>query len=172
MWSKAMIGSFVGAALLGADGLAVAAANGTSQAPGSSPQATSSATASARPTSSTPDKKKGHAKKADPATNRKKVQHGEWVTQDKAGAFVTREAIRGQVSAVSATSITVQAKDGVSLTFAVAADTKVRVRANGAGASKKAAAAKITDVKTGQQVMVAGTGKGSLVASHIMVTSN
>lgn len=125
-----------------------------------------------RPTSSTPDKKKGHAKKADPATNLKKVQHGEWVTQDKAGAFVTREAIRGQVSAVSATSITVKAKDGVSLTFAVAADTKVRVRANGAGASKKAAAAKITDVKTGQQAMVAGTGKGSLAASHIMVTPN
>ncbi len=78
--------------------------------------------------------------------------HGVWVTKSKSG-FVTHQAIRGDVTAVSAGSITVKAKDGFSLTFAVAADTKVRARTNGKGADSTIGA-----VKVGSKALVTGLG--------------
>jgi len=78
--------------------------------------------------------------------------HGTWVTLGKTGP-VTHQAIRGDVTAVSATSVTVKAKDGFSLTFAVAGDTRVRVRSNGKGADSTIGA-----VKVGAKALVAGIG--------------
>ena len=78
--------------------------------------------------------------------------HGTWVTQGKTGP-VTHQAIRGDVTAVSATSVTVKAKDGFSLTFAVAGDTRVRVRSNGKGADSTLGA-----VTVGAKALVAGFG--------------
>jgi hypothetical protein len=170
MWRKTIIGGVVGAALLGTSGLAVAAANGTTSAAGSSAQPTSTATASANPKPGTAGATKQHARRTSRELRLNKVQHAEWVTKDKTGGFVTREAIRGDITSVSPTSITVKAKDGVSVTFAVATDTKVHVRAAGKGAATKPADVKITDVKTGQQALVTGTGQGSLTAGRVVVT--
>jgi hypothetical protein len=78
--------------------------------------------------------------------------HGTWVTDSPTGP-VTHQAIRGDVTAVSATSVTVRAKDGFSQTFAVSGDTKVRVRANGKGADSTIGA-----VKVGAKALVAGVG--------------
>jgi hypothetical protein len=81
------------------------------------------------------------------------------------------------VTAVSASSITVKAQDGVTQSYAVTSATKVRLRpvqpkAGTAGqAGKKPAAGKpatIGDVHTGDQVAVIGTGTGSLIAQHIV----
>jgi hypothetical protein len=67
----------------------------------------------------------------------RRALHAEWVTRNRAaGTFVTHDAIRGSVGAVSPTAITVQAADGVSQTYAVNAGTTVRVRQD-----KKAASA-------------------------------
>src|SRR6476620_7128423 len=68
--------------------------------------------------------------------------HGTWVTESKAGP-VTHQAVRGDVTAVSATSITVKAKDGFSLTFSVAGDTKVRARTAGKGSASTIGAVKV-----------------------------
>lgn len=78
--------------------------------------------------------------------------HGTWVTEGKGGP-VTHQAVRGDVTAVSATSITVKAKDGFSLTFSVAADTKVRARTAGKGT-----ASTIGAVKVGSKALVVGLG--------------
>jgi len=78
--------------------------------------------------------------------------HGVWVTNSKSG-FVTHQAIRGDVTAVSGSSITVKAKDGFSLTFTVAADTKVRARTKGKGTDSTIGA-----VKVGSKAVVTGLG--------------
>ena len=78
--------------------------------------------------------------------------HGTWVTQGSSGP-VTHQAIRGDVTAVSKGSITVKAKDGFSQTFAIATDTKVRVRSNGKGADSTVGA-----VTVGAKALVTGVG--------------
>jgi len=86
--------------------------------------------------------------------------HGTFVTRDpnNAGSFVQHDAIRGEVTDVSATSITVKAADGVSMTFVIDASTKVKVR----GGSS------IADVHDNDRVAVAGTGTSTLTAKHII----
>ncbi|KRC88760.1 hypothetical protein ASE25_13095 [Terrabacter sp. Root85] len=78
--------------------------------------------------------------------------HGTWVTEGTSGP-VTHQAIRGDVTAVSKGSITVKAKDGFSQTFAIATDTKVRVRSNGKGADSTIGA-----VTIGAKALVSGVG--------------
>lgn len=78
--------------------------------------------------------------------------HGTWVTEGTSGP-VTHQAIRGDVTAVSKGSITVKAKDGFSQTFAIATDTKVRVRSNGNGADSTIGA-----VTVGAKALVTGVG--------------
>ena len=78
--------------------------------------------------------------------------HGTWVTEGTSGP-VTHQAIRGDVTAVSKGSITVKAKDGFSQTFAIATDTKVRVRSNGKGADSTIGA-----VTVGAKALVTGVG--------------
>lgn len=78
--------------------------------------------------------------------------HGTWVTESKNGP-VTHQAVRGEVTAVTATSITVRAKDGFSLTYTVGADTKVRERSQGKGV-----ASTIGAVKVGAKALVTGVG--------------
>jgi len=89
--------------------------------------------------------------------------HAQWVTQDKDKSFVTHDAIRGQVTAVSANSITVQALDKTSETYAVTSDTKVRVGAKGKGAKGA-----ISQVHTGDAALVVGTGTTTLTAKGIL----
>ncbi|HET7801875.1 MAG TPA: hypothetical protein VFL38_15740 [Humibacillus xanthopallidus] len=83
--------------------------------------------------------------------------HATWATESRQGP-VTHQAIRGDVTAVSATSITVKAKDGVSMTFAVTADTTVRQRIAGSGKGAKATASTIGAVSVGAKALVTGVG--------------
>jgi hypothetical protein len=88
--------------------------------------------------------------------------HGTWVTQGKTGP-VTHQAIRGDVTAVSATSVTVRAKDGFSQTFTVSGDTKVRVRSNGKGADSTIGA-----VRVGSKALVTGVGASNPTARVVV----
>jgi hypothetical protein len=78
--------------------------------------------------------------------------HATWVTEGRTGP-VTHQAIRGEVTAASSTSVTVRARDGVSSTFTVTGDTRVRARANGTGHDSSMAA-----VRVGDKAFVVGTG--------------
>jgi preprotein translocase subunit YajC len=91
----------------------------------------------------------------------KNFEHGTWVTSNKDGTTVTHTAFHGQVTAVSATSISVKAKDNATQTFTVNGDTKVHTRAKHTDAS-------ISSVKTGDTVLVSGTGTGSVTAQQIV----
>ncbi|MEO3935535.1 hypothetical protein V3N99_02140 [Dermatophilaceae bacterium Soc4.6] len=151
----------------------------TSVAVGTSTAGPSATTAPSGPAGAKADRK--HAK-GDLVTRLKGLQHAQWVVADKDGAFVTRDAIRGTVTAVSATSLTVKAKDGVSQTYTVGASTKVTLRpakgrATGATASPAAGAAgaargSISDVTSGAEVVVSGTGTTSLTADRVLVPAS
>jgi hypothetical protein len=93
--------------------------------------------------------------------------HATWVTEGKQGP-VTHQAIRGDVTAVSATSITVKAKDGVSMTFAVTSDTKVRERVAGSGKGTRATTSTIGSVAVGDKALVTGIGSSSPTARLVV----
>ena len=93
----------------------------------------------------------------------RRVVHGTFVTQGKDSTYVTHDIIRGTVTSVSAASITVQASDKTSEKFTVDAGTKVRIRANGSGS-----AGTIGQVKSGDTVLVAGTGTGTPTANYVI----
>jgi hypothetical protein len=103
----------------------------------------------------------------------KDFQHAEWVTKGDANAYVTHEAILGTVQAVSASSITVKAADGTSMTFAVDAKTTVHQPKAGKGATAtkdpNAPAPTIADVKSGQSVLVGGAKTPDLTAKNVLV---
>ena len=147
MWKKIAIAGGVCAAVAGI-GTAAVATSGSSTTPGT-------------PTAATPAA--AGAKDHGAARALKHALHAQWVTKDKDNKFVTHDAIRGTVSAVSPTSITVLAEDKTSQTFTVNADTKVRVRANGKGAK-----ATIGQVHSGDKALVIGTGTTTLTAKGIV----
>jgi hypothetical protein len=93
--------------------------------------------------------------------------HATWVTNGKRGP-VTHQAIRGDVTAVSATSITVKAKDGFSLSFTVTTDTMVRERVAGSGRATKATASSISAIKVGAKALVTGVGATNPTARVIV----
>ena len=177
--------------VLGVGTAARAASGGTSSSPGASaaegkpapPGAPGASTAPGRPDERGPDpmelehgpKGLGHGPKGlghGKGHQRElralgRALHAQWVTRDRdnENAFVTHDAIRGEVTAVSASSITVKAADGFSQTYAVTGSTKVRLRTAHPGAGKRGA---IADVHRGDKVAVLGTGTSSLVAEHIL----
>lgn len=94
--------------------------------------------------------------------------HSESVVKAADGTITTEQRIRGTVTAVSASSITVKAEDGVSRTFVVSATTEVHTGlmtrghgADDAGGTTTAAADTIADVKVDDVAMVEGTVSGS-----------
>ncbi len=147
MWKKIAIAGGVCAAVAGI-GTAAVATSGSSTISGA---ATSS---SAKDQSAAKDR----AVKA-----LRHALHAQWVTKDKDNKFVTHDAIRGTVTSVSATSITVQAEDKKSETFTVNADTKVRVRTNGKGTKGT-----VSQVHSGDKALVVGTGTTALTAKGIL----
>lgn len=147
MWKKIAIAGGVCAAVAGI-GTAAVATSGSSTISGA---ATSSSV-----------KDQGAAKDRAVKALRHAL-HAQWVTKDKDNKFVTHDAIRGTVTSVSATSITVQAEDKKSETYAVNADTKVRVRTNGKGAKGT-----LSQVHSGDKALVVGTGTTSLTAKGIL----
>ena len=76
------------------------------------------------------------------------VLHAQWTTRDDQ----EHRAIRGTVTAVSASSVTVRAKDDVTQTYVVTAKTKVRVRDGQKGLDS------IGEVTVGDRALVVGTG--------------
>ncbi len=104
----------------------------------------------------------------------RRLAHGQFVTKGKDGKFVTHDLITGTVTSVSSTSITVQAADKKSETFAVGQDTKVRERtvgqktASGQKTKGKATASSISQIAKGDHVVVAGTGTTKLAAKRIV----
>jgi uncharacterized NAD(P)/FAD-binding protein YdhS len=142
MWKKIAVAGVLGAAVLGA-GTAALAASGS---PGSS------AAAPAQHAHHTHGQR-GFAMRA---------LHGTWVTGDASKGFVTHDEIRGQVTGVSATSISVKAADGTAETFSISSATKVHVRADGTKPGT------ISEVKLGDRAIVVGTGMTSLTAKHVV----
>lgn len=107
----------------------------------------------------------------------RRAVHATWVTQNrKTRTFTTHDAIRGQISAVSPTSITIRAADNTSETYLITSKTKVftraaRTQASNAAASKTPLARKtvsIFDVKAGDFVLVGGTGTTALTAVRVV----
>jgi hypothetical protein len=137
-------------ALAGAVGVGVASAD-----PTTSPTPTATAAPTAGQTAAKPDRQ---AQKADRKGKRDLVQralHGEVVLGGKKHRVVDFQ--RGEVTAVSGTSVTVKSKDGFSATYVVDAKTKVRQ-------AKEQAA--IGDVKTGDKVRVIATKDGSTLTAN------
>lgn len=142
MWKKVAIVGAVAAAIVGSGAAALATSGGSSLPPPSSPAAGVKAT------------------KARGLGVLRGALHGTWVTRDgkSGGSFVQHDSIRGQVTEVSATSITVKAADGVSMVFLVDSSTKVRVKSGTA----------IGDVHDGDQVGVLGTGSSTMTATRVV----
>lgn len=154
MWKKIAIAGGACAVVVGI-GTAALATSGSSPSPGTPSPSPSSSSAS-------PTAGKHHARNA-----LRRALHGQWVTRDKDGSgFVTHDAIRGKVTAVSATSITVQSADNKSETYIVSSDTKVRIRADGNAA--KGTKGAISQVHTGDEAVVVGTGTGTLTARGVI----
>ncbi|MGH8860842.1 MAG: hypothetical protein ACRDVG_06340 [Jatrophihabitantaceae bacterium] len=81
--------------------------------------------------------------------------HGSVTTKGKDG-YVTHSAVRGTVSALSATSITVKATDGFTESFTLTKDTKVRERVPNAPRGSRTSPGTMSQVKSGDQVAVLG----------------
>jgi hypothetical protein len=158
MYRKILIGGVTAAAIVGAGGTALAVSGSDSTSPSAAP---SSSTAKHPGTGKQGDKKAG--KKGGQHKLLRRLEHGQFVTRGKGGKTVTHDLIKGTATAVSSSSITVQAADKKSETFAVTKDTKVRVRDNGKGA-----ASTISKVAKGDSVVVAGTGTSSYTAMHVV----
>jgi hypothetical protein len=168
MWKKIVV---IGgtAAIIGGAGTAAFASSATAT-PTPSP---SSSSATSDSTAARPDAGRHQAG----ANRMRGVVHATWVTQNrKTRTFTTHDAIRGQVSAVSPTSITVRAADSTTETYLVSSKTKVFTRAArtqvpGTAAPRTAparTAATISEVKAGDTVLVAGTGTTALTAVRVV----
>ena len=149
MWKKIAIAGAVGAAILGSGAAALAASGSSGTTPGTGSPAAATSTAGAAGKG-----KLGHLGKL-----ARRLEHGEIVTHGKNGD-VTHDIVLGKVTAVSPTSITVQATDGFSEQFAVTSTTKVNLRTSG-----KATKSAIGDVKVGDEALVVGTKSGSAVTA-------
>ncbi|HEU5270644.1 MAG TPA: hypothetical protein VFU36_12025 [Jatrophihabitans sp.] len=155
MLKKMVIAGAAAATVLGA-GTAALAVSGSSSSP-TSPAASSPSAGKAAPGAN------GQAKRRPGLNLARRALHATWVTRNGSSGFVTHDAIRGQVTAVSTGSITVKAADDVSQTYAVTGDTKVHLRSDGKGK-----AGSIGEVKTGDRVIVLGTGTTSLTATQVL----
>jgi preprotein translocase subunit YajC len=150
MYRKVLAAGATAAAIVGAGGtaLALTGSNGTGDA--------TTTTSNVALTNSSAEHPRAKARLF------RHLSHGQFVTHTKKG-FVTHDVIRGTVTAVSPTSITVQAADKTSLTFVVDDRTKVKVRRDGHGM-----ASSIAQVTKGDQVLVAGTGTSTSTAKHVV----
>jgi hypothetical protein len=106
----------------------------------------------------------------------RRLAHGQFVVKGKGGTFVTHDVINGMVTAVSPTSITVQAADKKSETFAVGDTTKVFQRTVAKKSSTttqrtkpgKPSKSSIDKVAKGDHAFVTGTGDSTLTAKRVL----
>jgi hypothetical protein len=144
------VAGVVAAGVLGTAGVAAATSDSTP-----APSASAAPSSSAAPKADHP--KAGHKKARRGLIGR--GMHGEWVVKGKDGKPVTLETVRGTVTAVGASSVTVKAEDGFTATFAANSDTKVR----GAGADS------LGDVKVGTRTAVVGVKAGNAVTARTVL---
>lgn len=157
MWKTIAVAS-TAAAIIGGAGTAALAASETTTPPAPSVSSSSSTSDTAVNGSTT---RGGEHKVVD---RLRRAEHASWVTQNKkTKTFTTHESIRGAVTAVSPTSITVKAADNVTEIFVLTPETKVHSRLTKAAAS-------ISDVKSGDAVLVVGTGTTTLTATRVVET--
>lgn len=179
----AVIGGVVAVAALGLGGAAWAGSNSSAPQAGTAsaqvtPAVPAVATLSTSATVSTTATRAGHVaktgqagkangkrgKRAHLAVRLEKVSHAQWVSKDgKSGAFVTHDAVRGTVAAVTPTSITIKATDGTTEAFTVNGSTKVHVRGQAKGGIST-----IAQVKVGDDAGVLGIGATSRTATHVI----
>lgn len=89
------------------------------------------------------------------------VLHATWVTD---GHFpTTHAAIRGKVTSVSPSQITITARDGVSMTFGITDDTVIRHRGDGRGEPGSA-----DEITVNDRALVSGLDTGSRTARFIV----
>jgi len=94
----------------------------------------------------------------------RRAEHAQWVTHDKkTNTNITHDEIRGTVTTVSATSISVKAADGTTETYSVSSATKVHAKGD-----TKTSPGTISQVKTGDEAIVIGTGPTNFAAIHIL----
>lgn len=159
MYRRVLVTGVTAAAIVGAGStaLALSGSDATSGAP-TTPTTTSAP--------DHPGKHGEHGKSGKDKSGKRKLLrhavHAQIVTKGKDG-FVTHDFINGTVTAVSPTSITVQAADAKSEMFTVTKDTKIRLRADGKGVTSS-----ISKVSKGDHVLVAGTGTSTHTAKHII----
>lgn len=165
MYRKIAIAGATAAVIVGG-GTAALAASGSSSPTPTPPKPKSSTSAHPGNHSGKHGKHHGKHGKLD---DLRKIVHGQFVTKGKDGAFVTHDVVRGQVSAVSATSITVAAPDKTE-TYVLSKDTKVHLRpaAKTKGQHVKPTAGTISSVHTGDTVVVLGTGTTTMTATQIL----
>ncbi len=89
-----------------------------------------------------------------------RVEHGELTLKGQDGKPVVMDVQRGQVTAVSPTSITLKSEDGFTASYTVSSDTRVRV-----GGTKKA----IGDVKVGNNAGVIAIKEGGTATARLVV---
>jgi hypothetical protein len=132
------------AGVLGTAGVAAATSNDSTPAP----------SASAAPSSPAAPGDKAHHRKGKRAERALigRGMHGEWVVKGKDGKPVTLETIRGTVTAVGSSRLTVKAEDGFTETFTTNSDTKVRGGADSLGEVKVGAKGAVVGVKSGATV--------------------
>lgn len=111
----------------------------------------------------TPTTTPGHGHRGDRAPFAR-IEHGQFVTKDKAGAQVTHDIVTGTVTAVSGTSLSVKDGTGTVTAFTVGARTRVHVKGQAKGRRST-----ISAVKTGGDVTVLGTGTGPFTATSVRV---
>ncbi len=149
MLNKTVIATAVGAAvLLGGGGAALAATS-----PSGSSQAVAPTTASTG--------KAHHTGK-----DREKAFRGEyaqWTSYDaKTKTTVVHDGVRGTVSSVSPTSISIKTADGTVKTYTVTTSTKVHAKGD-----TKTTPGTISQVKPGDRAEVLGTGSTTFTATRI-----
>lgn len=147
----AIAGGVAAVAVIGTAG--VAAATAAPSPGGSAPSASPSASPSA------PDSdKRERGDRRGRFGHHFRGLHGEWVVRGENGTFVTMVGARGEVTAVSAGSITIKAEDGFTASFVVNADTKVRGKD----------VDKIADVKVGDHGGAVGPKSGDTVTARVV----
>ena len=138
-------------------GLAATGSSGASASLTSTTSASPSASASASPAASArAHRKLAHRRFAGIIGGR--ILHGQVVVPKSGGGYQTVDVQRGQVTAVSSTSITVKSADGYSATYGVSSSTTVDAQSSGIGS-----------VKVGDRVVLEATlSGGTATASHIL----
>jgi hypothetical protein len=141
----------IGGLAMGAAGVAVAQDATNPPTPNATPSARASEVPEAKADKAPGlGRKGGHREKGGRAGfGMPGALHGEFTVERSEGVYTTIASQRGTVTAVSATSISVQSEDGFTRTYVVTADTLVNSTRGG-----------IDDVETGEKVAVMATVDG------------